>query len=154
MWIDESVYWRGLRRPEPTAAMMMDQEQQYQDAGYEDGAEEEEEQAGQVRISELEGVNGISAADIKKLTDNGIHTVESLAHSSRKEILRIKGISEPKCDKLLMEGAVQRAPLCPYAHYSCTRAAPTILICAYMQRARLSRWDLPPHPSSINNARI
>ena len=52
-----------------------------------------------------QGVNGLSAADIKKLTDNGIHTVESLAHAPRKELLQIKGISEPKCDKLLAEGS-------------------------------------------------
>lgn len=41
---------------------------------------------------------------MKKLTDAGIHTVETLAHSSKKDLLGIKGLSEPKCEKMLAEG--------------------------------------------------
>ena len=52
-----------------------------------------------------QGQNGISSADVKKLTDAGIHTVETLAHSSKKDLLGIKGLSEPKCEKMLGEGA-------------------------------------------------
>jgi hypothetical protein len=51
-----------------------------------------------------QGQNGISSADVKKLTDAGIHTVETLAHSSKKDLLGIKGLSEPKCEKMLAEG--------------------------------------------------
>ena len=123
--------------------MMMDQQQQHQDTG--DVAEEEVEgDMGNMRIAELEGVNGISVADIKKLTDAGIHTVESLAHTSKKEILQIKGISEPKCDKLLLEGAPRPPRLAVVS-----RMIPPVL-----QRARLLRWDFPPHPTFISNAKI
>lgn len=57
-------------------------------------------------------MNGLSAADIKKLTDNGIHTVETLAHTPKRELQNIKGLSEPKCEKLLKEGTDRylRAP--------------------------------------------
>lgn len=48
---------------------------------------------------------GIAAADIKKLTDNGLFTIETLAHSTRKELEAIKGLSAAKVDKLLKEGA-------------------------------------------------
>ena len=52
----------------------------------------------------LQGQNGISSGDVKKLSDKGIHTVETLAHTAKKELLGIKGLSEPKCEKLLAEG--------------------------------------------------
>jgi hypothetical protein len=44
-------------------------------------------------------------ADIKKLTEGGIHTVEALAHAPKKELLAIKGLSEAKVEKLQKEGA-------------------------------------------------
>ena len=42
---------------------------------------------------------GVSAGDIKKLIEGGVHTVECLAHMS-KELCAIKGISENKVEKL------------------------------------------------------
>jgi len=55
-------------------------------------------------ISKLEG-QGIAAADIKKLTDAGFHTVEAISYTTKKTLLTIKGISEQKADKLLLEAA-------------------------------------------------
>ena len=52
---------------------------------------------------------GVAASDIKKLKEGGINTVESLAHSTKKELCAIKGISEAKVAKMQTEGA--RAPL-------------------------------------------
>jgi DNA repair protein RAD51 len=46
----------------------------------------------------------VSAADIKKLQEAGLHTVESVAYTPKKGLLAIKGISETKADKLLTEG--------------------------------------------------
>ena len=43
-------------------------------------------------------------ADIKKLTEGGIHTIEALAHAPKKELLAIKGLSEAKVEKLQKEG--------------------------------------------------
>ena len=43
---------------------------------------------------------GVSAGDIKKLIEGGVHTVECLAHMSKKELCAIKGISENKVEKL------------------------------------------------------
>ena len=48
---------------------------------------------------------GVAAADIKKLRDGGINTVEALAHAPKKELLSIKGISEAKVEKIQKEGA-------------------------------------------------
>lgn len=64
--------------------------------------EEEAEEAGPILINTLEK-HGISVADIKKLTEVGFHTVESLAYTPKKALLGIKGISEAKADKILNE---------------------------------------------------
>lgn len=45
---------------------------------------------------------GINANDVKKLEEAGYHTVESVAHAPKKELLNIKGISEAKADKILV----------------------------------------------------
>jgi len=57
--------------------------------------EGKEETSGPMPISKLEG-QGIAAADIKKLTDAGFHTVESISYTTKKTLLGIKGISEQK----------------------------------------------------------
>lgn len=46
---------------------------------------------------------GIGATDVKKLVEGGIHTVEALAHASKKELTAIKGLSEAKVDKIQKE---------------------------------------------------
>ena len=68
--------------------------QQQQDDDVEDG--------GPILVNKLEQ-HGISANDIKKLTDAGFFTVESLAYTPKKTLLAIKGISEAKADKILNE---------------------------------------------------
>nr|ADD24297.1 DNA repair protein RAD51 homolog 1 [Lepeophtheirus salmonis] len=65
--------------------------------------EEEEEGFGPMPISVLEQ-HGISASDVKKLSEVGYHTVESIVYAPKKSLLAIKGISEAKADKLLAEG--------------------------------------------------
>lgn len=47
---------------------------------------------------------GIHANDIKKLTEAGFHTVESVAFTPKKNLVAIKGISDQKADKILVEG--------------------------------------------------
>jgi hypothetical protein len=47
---------------------------------------------------------GISAADTKKLSEAGYHTVEAVAFTPKKQLCIIKGISEAKADKILAEG--------------------------------------------------
>lgn len=49
--------------------------------------------------------NGITANDIKKLSEAGYHTVESVAYAPKKALIVIKGISEAKADKILNEAA-------------------------------------------------
>eukprot|EP01089_Gocevia_fonbrunei_P000448 TRINITY_DN1046_c0_g1_i1.p1 TRINITY_DN1046_c0_g1~~TRINITY_DN1046_c0_g1_i1.p1 ORF type:complete len:364 (-),score=99.99 TRINITY_DN1046_c0_g1_i1:60-1115(-) len=70
----------------------------------EEAVEEEDEDTGPVPVVRLEG-NGIAAGDIKKLQGAGLYTVESVAYSTRKDLTKIKGISEPKADKILAEAA-------------------------------------------------
>lgn len=55
-------------------------------------------------IHALEG-NGITAGDIKKLQEGGLHTVEAVAFSTKKALIEIKGISEAKADKLIAAAA-------------------------------------------------
>ncbi|XP_003386534.1 PREDICTED: DNA repair protein RAD51 homolog B [Amphimedon queenslandica] len=64
----------------------------------------EEENIGPQPIVKLEG-SGISANDVKKLSEAGYHTVESVAYAPKKALLVIKGISEAKADKIQNEAA-------------------------------------------------
>lgn len=72
-----------------------------------EGAEAAEEAAGDealgpVPVEKLEEF-GVGAADVKKLRDAGLCTVESVAYSMKKQLLAIKGISEAKADKIMAE---------------------------------------------------
>ena len=49
--------------------------------------------------------NGISSSDIKKLSEAGYHTVESVAFAPKKALITIKGISEAKADKIQTEAS-------------------------------------------------
>ncbi|CAF0771964.1 unnamed protein product [Brachionus calyciflorus] len=60
------------------------------------------EQFGPTSITKLE-VNGITSGDIKKLQEAGLHTIEAVAYVPKKLLLSIKGISEQKAEKILME---------------------------------------------------
>ena len=68
-----------------------------------------------------QGVNGLTARDIKLIIEGGLHTVESVAYTSvtpieynqsnaltysrpKRALEQIKGISEQKATKILMEG--------------------------------------------------
>lgn len=62
--------------------------------------DEELESIGPTLIQKLEEV-GINNADIKKLIDAGYQTVEAVAFTAKKNLLTIKGLSEPKLDKIL-----------------------------------------------------
>ncbi|KAJ1814258.1 recombinase rad51, partial [Coemansia sp. RSA 2675] len=65
---------------------------------------EQEDDTGPLPIANLEQV-GVSAADVKKLTEAGYFTVESVAYTPRKQLLTIKGFAETKVDKILNEAA-------------------------------------------------
>ena len=64
---------------------------------------EGEEETGPLPINTLES-HGVSAADIKKLKEAGYYTVESIVYAPKKSLLAIKGISEAKADKIMIEG--------------------------------------------------
>ena len=70
----------------------------------EDPVQNEEEARGPQLVEDLELV-GVSASDVKKLSEAGFMTVESVAHATRKRLLMVKGISEAKADKLIAEAA-------------------------------------------------
>lgn len=42
--------------------------------------------------------------DTQKLAEAGLHTVEAVAFTPKKQLCTIKGISEAKADKILAEG--------------------------------------------------
>lgn len=47
---------------------------------------------------------GISPQDCQKLAESGLHTIEAVAFTPKKQLCTIKGISEAKADKILAEG--------------------------------------------------
>jgi DNA repair protein RAD51 len=49
-------------------------------------------------------------ADIKKLVEGGVHTVETLAYAAKKELANIKGLSDAKVEKL-QEAAFKLVPM-------------------------------------------
>lgn len=59
--------------------------------------------SGPLLVAKLEEA-GIHANDIKKLADAGLHTVEAVAFTPKKNLMAIKGISDSKADKILVEG--------------------------------------------------
>lgn len=67
--------------------------------------EQEAEQAsGPIIVTQLEKC-GIAAADVKKLQEGGYNTVESIAFSTKKHLINVKGISEAKADKIIQAAA-------------------------------------------------
>lgn len=86
-----------------------EEEQQQDEVDAQDEAAAGEDEAGEeisgaIPVQKLEEC-GISAGDVKKLQENGIHTVEAVAYMPRKQILNIKGISEAKADKIISEAS-------------------------------------------------
>jgi len=55
-------------------------------------------------LGRIPQASGIAALDVKKLKDSGLHTVEAVAYTPRKDLLQIKGISEAKVDKIVEAG--------------------------------------------------
>jgi DNA repair protein RAD51 len=74
-------------------------------------------QSGPLPLPSLEG-SGITATDLKKLADAGFTTVESIAFSTRKQLVEVKGISEAKAEKVIA-AAAQFVPMgfCSAADY-------------------------------------
>ena len=68
-----------------------------------------EGQVGPILVTALEQ-QGIAAADIKKLQEGGFNTVESIAFTTKKTLIGVKGISEAKADKI-MAAATQLVPM-------------------------------------------
>jgi len=64
--------------------------------------EEEDGAQGHMPIARLEQ-SGISAQDVKKLREAGYHTVEAITYIPKKSLLAVKGISEQKAEKILLE---------------------------------------------------
>ncbi len=60
-----------------------------------------QDQFGPLSISKLE-VNGITSGDIKKLEEAGLHTIEAIAYTPKRQLIAIKGISEQKAEKILV----------------------------------------------------
>ncbi|KAJ5946541.1 recombinase rad51 [Penicillium verhagenii] len=56
-------------------------------------------------LSALEGLAGLSGRDIKLFVDAGYHTVEAVAYTPKRLLEQIKGISEQKATKILVEAA-------------------------------------------------
>jgi DNA repair protein RAD51 len=81
--------------------MTMSAPDEQSQSGYEDGSGGP---GAPTTLTALEGVNGLTARDIKIIMEAGYNTVESVAYTPRRTLEQIKGISEQKATKILMEG--------------------------------------------------
>merc|ERR1711865_698886 len=66
----------------------------------EEGMEEEEESPDIYQKIHILESHGIAANDITKFADAGYHTIESIAHATKRKLSDIKGISETKVLKI------------------------------------------------------
>jgi DNA repair protein RAD51 len=78
-----------------------------------------QDQFGPISITKLE-VNGITSADIKKLQEAGLHTIEAVAYTPKKHLLNIKGISEAKADKIMVNNCILKIKISFYLRYFLT----------------------------------
>ncbi|XP_003747001.1 DNA repair protein RAD51 homolog B [Galendromus occidentalis] len=62
--------------------------------------QDQDEEENVLKLQQLEG-NGVTAGDLQKLREAGLHTVPAVAYTTKKQLLAIKGISEAKADKLM-----------------------------------------------------
>ncbi|KAK8792728.1 hypothetical protein WA588_000003 [Blastocystis sp. NMH] len=69
----------------------------------------ERDNHGPTPIEKLEGA-GINASDIKKLQEGGYYTVESVAMTTMKKLIEVKGISEAKGQKI-QQAAMKLVPM-------------------------------------------
>ena len=81
------------------ASETMSQQSQYEEEESGGG----KERAGPILVSKLQEA-GLSAQDVKKLSDAGLHTIESVSYTPKKALMAIKGISEQKAEKIIAEG--------------------------------------------------
>jgi alanyl-tRNA synthetase len=68
------------------------------DVAQEEGGEIELEGPTPIKALEEKGIN---AGDIKKLEEAGLHTVEAIAFTPKKNLVTVKGLSENKVDKII-----------------------------------------------------
>ena len=66
-----------------------------------EGKNKQEENETEYHPIDILEENGISAADVKKLVDAGYNSLESIAYTTKKNLMLVKGIAEGKVDKLI-----------------------------------------------------
>lgn len=64
---------------------------------------DDEEVVGIIDIDDIQ-IHGIGATDIAKLKANGIHTIGTLLSTTTKRLLKIKGFSDVKVEKIKEAG--------------------------------------------------
>jgi hypothetical protein len=77
-----------------------------------EGVAQEEQQHGPIRVVALQHL-GIAAADIKKLQEGGIWTLEGLTYAPKKDLTGIKGLSEAKARASACPGSQAPVPPAP-----------------------------------------
>ena len=76
--------------------------------------------------------HGIGAVDISKLKSNGYYTIASVHSATRRNLLKIKGFSEIKVDKV--KDAIAK---CQVHHYTRSKLEGESLTCSTAFRRRL-----------------
>ena len=67
----------------------------------EEGRNQQQESETEYHPIDILEENGISAADVKKLVDAGYNSLESIAYTTKKNLMQVNGIAEGKVDKLI-----------------------------------------------------
>ena len=108
------------RNPEPETVTRTPTNQQTLDArtiqAMQQGQEEDENEEFTYRPIEQLEASGINKQDIQKLTRHGLTTVDSVAYTTKKELIKIQGLSEIKVEKIL-KAALK---MCPHGFETAT----------------------------------
>lgn len=120
------------------------------------GEQMEEDCGGAMPIDALQA-QGIAAADIKKLKEGNVYTVEALAHACKRELTSIKGLSEAKVEKMQKEGDApcRVTSSCAFGvrHWLSAIPLPEFLglCCACCGSSLVAKWSAPSTCCSLED---
>lgn len=100
-----------MTQQEPVNEMAVERDSEVRDSEVRDDEVEDDRDDerrglsdGPLLLASIKG-NGISDGDIRKLVEAGYNTVESIAYTPKRILMNVKGISELKAERLLVEAA-------------------------------------------------
>ena len=102
---------------------------------------------------------GIGASEIKKLAEQGFHTVEGVAYAAKRDLIKLKGLSEAKIDKIHKAGELRHGCILLLCNADISFGFTTQVLTRYFwgwieQHVVSSPWGLRQQPWSNKTAEM